>query len=112
LSENRALERKRIGEVFAPPLFWGPWAAIFTQFGVAGPDSDKHVTKLRVSFRPAARSVAAFGVQIRGGDAFVDTTGPGSEVVTITGNVATSIEIRAKSFGQGQPIDVDVRQVR
>jgi hypothetical protein len=101
-------EQKQIAEVWAPPLFWGPWVGIFTQFGVVGPDSDKHVTKLDVSFTGITGS-SSFSVEIKGGDELIRAIGPGSAEVTITGNVATTISMRAKSHSTGFGVDVNVR---
>lgn len=102
------LVRKNIRreDVSAPPLFWGPWTEIFVQFGVTGPDKEDHVTRVKVSYKTASRTPSSFDVEIKGGDKFVSTTGPGSEVITITGNVATAISVRFKSHSVGQIITV------
>ena len=102
-------EEKQIAEVWAPPLVWGPWVDIYTQYGVVGSESDRHVTRLRVNFRSISNAKTTFDVEIRGGDDFVRAIGPGSANVTITGNVATTIQMRAKAHAQGQAIDVTVR---
>jgi hypothetical protein len=31
--------------VWAPPAFWGPWANVVAQFGVAGQNPNSHITK-------------------------------------------------------------------
>ena len=36
--------------VLAPPLFWEPWVQIWAQFGVIGPNKDKHQARINVSF--------------------------------------------------------------
>ena len=105
-------ELKRIPEVYAPPLFWGPWVEIFAQAGVIGRDSDEHVTKLKVSFSSVNRPASTFDVEISGGDRDVEGFGPGAETITISGNVATGIKMRAKSHAfYGQSLDVNVRQL-
>ncbi len=109
-SESPEIEKKLgVFSVWAPPLSWGPWAEIWRQFGVTGPDRDTHVVIVGISFETVSDAASAFGVEIRGGDSFIHTTGPGSEVVTVSGNVATAISIRCKSFSVGQNISVYVR---
>lgn len=105
---KNGIESKQIAEVWAAPLFWGPWVDIYTQFGVIGADSDDHVTRLNVSFAGITGS-SSFSVEISGGDDFIRAIGPGSVDVTITGNVATTIRMRAKSHSTGFGVDVNVR---
>ncbi len=62
--------------------------------GVLGPDRDHHVSRIQLSFRATSNWQSSFDVEIRGGDQFIRTLGPGSAIVTVTGNVATSIWIR------------------
>jgi len=109
-AERPAIEKKRgIFSVWAPPLSWGPWTQIWVQFGVLGPNRDTHVAFVSISFETVSDAPSAFGVEIMGGDSFIRTTGPGSEMVTVTGNVATAISIRCKSFSVGQNISVYVK---
>ena len=35
--------------VWAPPAFWGPWANVVAQFGVAGQNPNSHITKTNIS---------------------------------------------------------------
>ncbi len=102
-------ETKSTQQVWAPPLFWGPWVDIHTQFGVVGTESERHVTRLDVSFDTRSQAPSTFDVEIKGGDDFVRAIGPGSAEVTITGNVATTIRLRAKSHSTGQNVFADVR---
>ncbi|MEM6413334.1 MAG: colicin Z C-terminal domain-related protein [Pseudomonadota bacterium] len=104
-------EYKKIGEVAAPALVWGVWVPIFNQFGVRGPNADNHITRLRVSYSVVSETKSTFDVEIKGGDELVTDVGPSSSIVTISGNVATSIMLRAKSHSiVGLSIDVNVRQ--
>ena len=100
------LERKgtETAQVWAPPLFWGPWTDIFVQFGVVGPDSEDHVTEVDISFDTASQAPSTFDIEIRGGGAFISSSGPGSETVTITGNVAARISVRCRSHSLGQNV--------
>jgi len=102
-------ERKATYQVWAPPLFWGQWVDIYTQFGVAGPKSDTHLTRVHVTFETRSNASSTFDIEIIGGDKPVRTYGPGAEEVTITGNVATTIRARVKSHSLGQNVFIDVR---
>ena len=90
------LDKKAWFDVPAPALVWGPWITIWAQFGVIGPDSDTHQTFLRVVFK-ARRPLSSFDVELKGGDEIIRTIGPGSAIVTVTGNVATAVSIRCRS---------------
>jgi len=90
-------ERKSLFSLHAPPLFWGSAVEIYSQFGVFGVNPDQHVTEVRVSFSVQSAQESTFDVEIEGGDSPVFAIGPGSAVVTITGNVATSLTLRARS---------------
>lgn len=91
-------------QAWAPPMFWGPWVGVFSQFGVVGPASDDHVTQVDIDFDTNSQAPSTFDVEIKGGDRFIRSSGPGSETVTITGNVATSISVRCRSHSFGQNI--------
>jgi len=91
-------------QAWAPPLFWGPWVEVFSQFGVVGADSQDHVTKVDIDFATMSQAKSTFDVEIKGGDRFVSSSGPGSEIVTVTGNVATSISVRCRSHSIGQNV--------
>ncbi len=93
----------------APLGIWGLWNIIYTQFGVTGPNAEKHVTKVKVSFSSQTRKPARFSVEIKGGDRLVRALGPGSVIVPITGNVATQLLIRCKSHMAAMPIIVDAK---
>jgi len=109
-ADGTAIEKKLgIFSVWAPPLSWGPWTEIWAQFRVTGPDRDARVTYVNVSFETVSDAPSAFGVEIMGGDNFVRTTGPSSEVVTVSGNVATAISIKCRSFSVGQNISIYVK---
>ena len=95
--------------VWAPPLVWGPWQEVFSQFGVVGPNSNNHVTRVTVSFATQSNVLSTFDVEIRGGDQDIRSIGPGSETITITGNVATSISVRCKSHVAGQNVVITAR---
>lgn len=100
------VQSKSSYQVWAPPLFWGPWVEIYAQFGVIGPNPENHVTKVYVSFDSITRAPSSFEVEIEGGDELVSDSGPGSTIVTISGNVATALRFRAKSYSVGQNIIV------
>ena len=100
------IQSKSSYQVWAPPLFWGSWVEIYAQFGVIGPNPEKHVTKVYVSFDSNTQTPSAFEVEIEGGDTLVSDSGPGSTIVTITGNVATALRLRAKSYSFAQNIIV------
>ena len=95
---------------WAPPAFWGPWADVVAQFGVSGPNSDTHVTKINISMSGLGSS--PFDYEIKGGDRFISGTAVGlksasaDENITITGNVATQISVRCKSIGLGQQVRI------
>ena len=113
LHRERIIQRKTIPEltkkgrfiVLAPPLFWGFWTEIWAQFGVVGPNADRHRAIVNVSFDTQSGG-SSFDVEIKGGDRFIRSVGPGSERITITGNVATALSIRCKSHSLGQSIIV------
>jgi len=90
-------ERKGAFHVFAPAFFWGPWVEVYSQFGVTGPDPNNHVTRVSISFNVQGRNQSSFDVEIEGGDNSISQIGPGSTLVTISGNVATALRFRAKS---------------
>ena len=100
------LERKgsETAQIWAPPFVWGPWTDVFVQFGVVGPDREDHVTVVNVAFDTASQAPSTFDIEIRGGDAFISSSGPGSETVTITGNVAATISVRCSSHSIGQNV--------
>lgn len=105
-----AVERKfRQFDVWAGPLVWGPWTEVWAQVGVLGPDAGAHVSTVRISFDTQSNAPSPFQVEIKGGDRFISTTGPGEEIVTVTGNVATAISIRFKSVSLGQNVLVTVQ---
>lgn len=95
---------------WAPPAFWGPQADVVAQFGVSGPNSDTHVTKINISMTGLGSS--PFDYEIKGGNRFISGTAVGlksasaDENVTITGNVATQISVRCKSIGLGQQVRI------
>ena len=82
---------------------------IFAQIGVTGPNPEQNITKVVVSFDTRSQAPSTFEVEITGGDELVYEAGPGSALVTITGNVATALRIRAKSHSLGQNIIVNAR---
>ena len=94
--------------VWAPPIFWGPWVQIWAQVGVLGPDKEKHQSIINVSFETQSDAPSTFDVEIKGGDNFIRTIGPGSKRVVVTGNVATAISIRCKSHLLGQQVVVTI----
>lgn len=97
--------------IWAGPFIWGPWQEVFAQFSVIGPDADRHVTRVNLSLSTDTSAPSSFDHEIKGGDYFIRGVAGGSgasETVTITGNVATSISVRAKSHSQGQQIIVNV----
>ena len=101
----------KLFQIPAPPLIWGFWQEIFAQFGVADPNADSHVTRITVSFSSFSRSPSSFDYEIKGGDHFISGVAGASgasEIVNITGNVATAISIRAKSHSVGQNVMVTV----
>lgn len=83
--------------VVAPPLVWGPWVEVWAQFGVTGANADSHRATIKVSFETQTPAASTFDIEIKGGDRLIRTIGPGSAIVTVTGNVATAIKVRAKS---------------
>lgn len=91
-------------QAWAPPLFWGPWVEVFSQFGVVGPNSADNVTRVEIDFDTNSYAPSTFDVEIKGGDSFIRSSGPGSETATITGNVATSISVRCRSHSLGQNV--------
>ena len=92
----------------ASPLYWSSWREVWAQLGVRGPDSDLKVRRVKLTFSLLSGMRSPFGVQIRGGDKFIDTyiAGKGTVMVTVTGNVATAIAVRVKTFSV--PVDIKV----
>ncbi|MBB4120313.1 colicin Z C-terminal domain-related protein [Martelella radicis] len=106
---RETFERKfRQFDVWAGPLVWGPWTEVWAQFGVKGPEADRHVSYVRISFDTQSNAPSPFHVEIKGGDRFIRSVGPGEETVTVTGNISTAISIRCKSATQGQNVLVTV----
>ena len=105
-TKTAALERRGLHSVWAPPKAWGPWVAIWSQFGIIGPDADGHKTVVHVSFDSESDEYSPFDVEIKGGDTFISTIGPGWEEITVSANVATTISIRCRSHALGQSIRV------
>lgn len=98
-------------QVSAPPFIWGGWQEVFAQFGVIGPDADRHVTRVNLSLSTDTQAPSSFDYEIKGGDYFIRGVAGGfgaSESVTITGNVATSISVRAKSHSSLQKVVISV----
>ena len=94
--------------VFAGPLFWGPWQPIWTQYGVVGPNASRNVSSKKVSFKDVSRQRSTFDVEFKGGDKSIRTMGPGSQIITITGNVATTVYVRFKSHSP-YGLNIEVR---
>lgn len=90
---------------WAPPLFWGAWVNVWAQIGVVGPDKDRHVTYVNISFETVSEAPSSFDVEIKGADVPVRTYGPGSTRVSVSGNVATQISARFRSHTVGQIIE-------
>ena len=110
-SEANGIRRKGRIEVWAGPKIWGPWTEIWSQFGVVGPNAANHQSVVDVSFDVSrnGEGASSFDVEIRGGDRFISTVGSGSAIVTVTGNVATSIAIRCRSHSLGLNVEVWTR---
>jgi hypothetical protein len=100
------LEQKTLFSILVPPRNWSHWVKIWAQYGVLGPDADSHQTILNVSFHEKGFLKSSFDVQIKGGDEFIRTLGPGSTRVAVTGNVATEISIRLRSHST--PLNVTI----
>ncbi len=64
----------------------------------------EHVTEVTIEFVDVSLMPSSFEYEIDGADKPVSGIGPGSETVTITGNVATSIWVRCKSYGNALDI--------
>lgn len=94
--------------VIAPPLFWGPWVEVWAQVGVVGPNRNSNRTTVRVSFDTQTPAASTFDFEIKGGDRLIRTIGPGSALVTVTGNVMTAVSVRAKSHLLPQQVIVTV----
>lgn len=96
--------------MWAPPAFWGPWANVVAQFGVAGQNPDSHITKINIPMTGLGSS--PFDYEIRGGDRLISGTAVGfnsasaDENFTITGYVATQISVRCESIGFGQQVKI------
>ncbi len=104
--KTAALAGKGAFSVEAPALRWGAWVGIFAQDGVIDPDAEYHQMVVNVSFDSEGFSPSTFDVEIRGGDQFISTVGPGSERITITGDVATALYIRCRSHALRQVVVV------
>ena len=111
-TKAKITRRYRRVRISAPPLKWGAWREVFAQIGVVGPDADTHVTEVNLSFSNESSAPSSFEYEIKGGDFNIRNYSGGhgaSEKVTITGNVATSIQVRAKSHMGTQNIIVVVQ---
>lgn len=95
-------------DVWAGPLIWGPWTEVWAQYGVKGPDADRHVSYVKISFDTLSDAPSPFQVEIKGGDRFISSVGPGDETVTVSGNISTAISVRCKSATLGQHVLVTV----
>jgi hypothetical protein len=91
------LEQKAMFDFLALPLIWGPWVEIWAQYGVRGPNADKHREIIDISFAIWSRKPSSFDIEIKGGDQFLRAVGPGTVRATVTGNVSTAISARVKS---------------
>lgn len=96
--------KKNFIRASAPSLSWGPWVQVWAQFGVIGPDADQHVSHITLSFSSTTESPSTFDVEIKGGDRRIRIIGPGSQRVTVTGNVATAVSARFRSYATPQNI--------
>jgi hypothetical protein len=101
-----ALTHKGRFDVWAPPLFWGPWVPVWRSFGATGRNQFRQIVRRSISFETVSDAPSSFSVEIKGGDQLVRAVGPGSATVTITGNHATMISIRCKSHSIGQHVIV------
>ncbi|MFN3169939.1 MAG: colicin Z C-terminal domain-related protein [Hyphomicrobiales bacterium] len=109
LRRDVLIDRKSIFSIWAPPLSWGPWSEIFAVFGVVGEGGNDAQIRKTISYQTTSQAKSTFDVEVKGADRFVSAVGPGSSDVTITGNVATAISIRARSHSVGQQVRVSVR---
>jgi len=103
-SAGSCLGKKGRFDVWAPPLFWGPWPPIWVSLGFTGPNQARQRTTITVTFDTVSDAPSPFGVEIKGGDKMIRRNGPGAARVTISGNHATTISIRCKSHSIGQQI--------
>lgn len=90
-------EKLRRFDVRAFPLIWTHWIEVWAQFGVAGRNSDTHVSQINVAYGIISTENSSFDVEIKGGDRFIRNIGPGSDRITVTGNVATAVSVRYRS---------------
>ena len=91
------LAKKAAFQLAAPPITWGFWTEIWAQFGVTGPDAENHETTVEITFESFTRLESTFDVEFAWGGQTRRTVGPGAASITIVGNVATAISMRAKS---------------
>jgi hypothetical protein len=91
------LEQKAMFDIWGRPAIWSSWVAIWAQYGVLGPDADSNQAIIEVSFDIEGDAGSTFDIEIKGGDEFIRTLGPGSAFVTVTGNVATEVSTRIRS---------------
>ena len=92
--------------VWAPPLLWGPWADVWTRFGVVGPDKRNHRSTINIDFRSLSQAPSAFAIEIDDGERVYRREGPGSYRLVLLGNTALSVRVRCKSHSLGQNIEV------
>lgn len=84
-------------QVIAPPFVFGPSVPVIALFGVTGPNAESNVARIQLNFETRTHAAATFDVEITGGDELVRAIGPGSATVTVSGNVATEIQVRCRS---------------
>jgi len=81
---------------------------VWAQIGVIGPNSDQQASEIAISFSISGRNNSSFDIEIKGGDNLIRSTGPGTEYVTVTGNVATAIKVRLKSHSAGLRVSASI----
>ena len=109
LTKPRIRRMKKTFHVTAEPLAWGRWVEVYAQLGVTGPYAENHVTQVTLEIGSRTETQSSFDYEIKGGDYSIrGVVGSSSvsETVPITGNVATSIKVRAKSHSLRQRVIV------
>ena len=101
---RQGLEHKDLFDVWAPPLFWGPWIRLNFIF------SDDKPVNTTVSYQSQSMAKSSFDVEITTARGQMSRhVGPGSTSIVIPPDTATQLRIRAKSHSFGQHIRVTMQ---
>lgn len=98
---HQEIERKGSFDVWAPPLFWGPWVILDSVFAGNKP------REKWISYQTQSSAKSSFDIEIRSSfGKIIRDVGPGSTLLKFSANSVNKPNIRAKSHSLGQHIRV------